>query len=231
MDNSPSQDSASTELKGREEIRYWQKAQQREGTLVNSWYERFFTTQFGWDRNFYRDKKVLDIGCGPRGSLEWASMTAERVGLDPLATSYRILGTDRHSMTYCNAPSEAIPFADEYFDVVSSFNSLDHVENLERSLAEINRVIAPGGYFLVLTDVNHRPTVCEPICFSWDIVEQVPRDLRLVRLMHFEKRENGMYQSLDAAVPYDHSDPTQRYGIVCAQFVKPVPPKFSRLSA
>ena len=31
---------------------------------------------------------TTDIGCGPRGSLEWATMAAERVGLDPPVNKY-----------------------------------------------------------------------------------------------------------------------------------------------
>jgi len=42
-----------------------------------------FLDYFGLSKDFYKGKKILDIGCGPRGSLEWADMTLERVGLDP----------------------------------------------------------------------------------------------------------------------------------------------------
>jgi 2-polyprenyl-3-methyl-5-hydroxy-6-metoxy-1,4-benzoquinol methylase len=72
------------------ELRYWR---QRATTLTNNeHYAYFFTEHFGIDREFYAGKRILDIGCGPRGSLEWADEAAERVGADPLADEYLKLG-------------------------------------------------------------------------------------------------------------------------------------------
>jgi Methyltransferase domain len=102
---------------------YWKSRQIEEGTLKNSWYEDIYTRCVGIDREFYTNKKILDVGCGPRGSLEWAEMAAERVGLDPLVERYRSLGIDRHGARYVNAPAEDIPYHDSYFDVVTSRQS------------------------------------------------------------------------------------------------------------
>lgn len=206
--------------KGAEELRYWMSAKNREGTLQNSWYEYFYTAHFGLEPEFYRDKKILDIGCGPRGSLEWADMASLRVGIDPLADAYRRLGADKHKMMYVATPAEAIPFDDDTFDVVASFNSLDHVDDLDACLVEIARLIVPGGLFLLLTDVNHKPTVCEPIAYSWDIIFKISRHLTLLSQERFEKLSGGMYQSLKARLPYDHENREDRYGILSAKFTK-----------
>jgi ubiquinone/menaquinone biosynthesis C-methylase UbiE len=157
-----------------------------------------------------------------REALEWADMVAERVGVDPLAESYRTLGVENQKMTYVAAPAEAIPFADGYFDVVTSFNSLDHVDDLDACIVEIVRVVARGGLFLLLTDVNHKPTVCEPVTYSWDIVEKFSPTLVLIEQEHFEKNADGMYQSLRARVRYDYGSPVDRYGILSAKFTKPL---------
>ncbi len=202
---------------------YWWKnkiAKEKETVLQNFWYEYFYTSHFGLDPGFYCGKRVLDIGCGPRGSLEWANMAADCVGLDPLADSYKELRTKPHRMKYVAAPAELMPFGDEYFDVVSSFNSLDHVDDLEVSLTEIGRVLKPGGLFLLLTDVNHRPTVCEPLSYTWDVIDRVSRLLTLVNQRHYEKMAGGIYQSLKAGAIYDHNNPAERYGILSAKFMK-----------
>ena len=149
-------------LKHSRELDFWKSRKQAEGQLGNAHYEFYYTTHFGIDREFYRGKRILDIGCGPRGSLEWADMAAERVGLDPLVPAYRKLGLDHHKMGYCAARSERIPFPDSYFDVVTSVNSLDHVDNWEKTIQEITRVTKPHGIFLVVVEVNHRVRVCEP---------------------------------------------------------------------
>ncbi|MCU1463326.1 MAG: Methyltransferase type 11 [Acidimicrobiales bacterium] len=63
---------SATRVKRNAEMDFWRSVQAREGELGNSHYEFFYTTAFDLDRSFYAGKRVLDIGCGPRGSLEWA---------------------------------------------------------------------------------------------------------------------------------------------------------------
>jgi SAM-dependent methyltransferase len=204
--------------KGEAELAYWHGRKTEEQTLRNTHYRRFYTSHFGLDDSSYAGKRVLDIGCGPRGSLEWADMALDRVGLDPLADEYMELGARQHAMSYVASGSESIPFPDGHFDIVCSFNSLDHVDDLDRTIAEICRVVAPGGLFLLLVDVNHEPTACEPITFSWDIVERFTPPLRALRVERYEKSDHGLYKSVDEAVPYDDSDPTDRYGVLSAMF-------------
>jgi SAM-dependent methyltransferase len=212
---------AAEDEKARSELDYWQTRKASEGVLANDHFQHFYTTHFGLSGEDYRSKRVVDIGCGPRGSLEWATMAAERIGVDPLADSYRALGADGQGMRYVQAPAENIPFADGYFDVVCSFNSLDHVDDLDRSIAEIIRVLAPGGLFLLLTDLHEEPTACEPVVFSWDIVQRFQPQLSLLEERHYEKHVDGLYQSIDANVSFDHGDPATRYGVLSAKFTKP----------
>jgi len=200
---------------------YWLNARVRSGKLSNDHYVHFYTDHFGLSPAYYDGKRILDIGCGPRGSLEWAEHAAERVGLDPLAAQYQRLGAAAHRMRYVASGAESIPFPDGHFDVVCSFNSLDHVDDLDRVIAEIGRVVKPGGLFLLITDVNHAPTLTEPLTFSWDIVHRFVPPLELVDARRFEKRDGGVYDSLRRGVAYDDGDPRTRYGVLSARFRKP----------
>ena len=74
------------------EFSYWSTQKDNEGEFQNSWFERFYTSHFGLTVEDYAGKRVLDVGCGPRGSLEWATTALERVGVDPLADEYLRLG-------------------------------------------------------------------------------------------------------------------------------------------
>lgn len=204
----------------RHELRFWRERLAAEGTLANSHYEYFYTTHFALDKSFYAGKRVLDVGCGPRGSLEWAAAAACRCGLDPLAVEYRALGTSRQRMTYVAAVSESIPFRDESFDVVSSFNSLDNVRSLGLTAREIARVLVPGGVFLLLTDIHAEPTVQEPLTFGWEVVAHFRPALTLAQCTHYERSPGGMYQSLLGGTPFDHSNPAVRWGVLSAKFVK-----------
>jgi len=206
--------------KERHALYHWINRKAIEGVLRHGHFEQFYTTHFGLDRSFYNGKKVLDIGCGPRGSLEWADMAGGRVGLDPFSVSYRGLGTDAHRMEYVAARAEQMPFADASFDVVCSFNSLDHVDDLDRAIREIARVTSPGGLFLLLTDIRTYSTICEPQIFSWEVVDRFAPEFKPVDIRHYEQTEKGMYESILAGVPYDHSDVTVRRGVISAKMVR-----------
>ena len=154
------------------ELGYWREVLAREGTFANGQYEGFFTTQFGLTREDYVGKRVLDIGCGPRGSLEWATMASVRVGADPLVDRYRELGIDAHAMEYVHAGAESLPFEDAAFDVISSFNSLDHVDEVGAAIREMTRVAAPGALGLLFVEIGHEPTAMEPQTLDWDLLDR-----------------------------------------------------------
>jgi len=68
---------------------------------------------------------------------------------------------------------------------------------------------------LLVTDVNHKPTVTEPITFDWDIVDRFA-PMRVVRSARYEKVVSGMYETLVRAEPYDEANPAPRYGVLSA---------------
>ena len=151
-------------LKNHSELKYWKGRYAKEnGHLSNSHYEALYTTVFGLKISDYSDKRILDIGCGPRGSLEWADTAIQRVGLDPLVPEYLKLGAINHKMEYVASVSEHIPFATGYFDIVTSLNSLDHVDDIDATIREIKRVTKRGGLFLLSVEIDHPPTATEPI--------------------------------------------------------------------
>ena len=96
-------------------------------------------------------------------------MAAERVGLDPLAEEYVQLHERPQQMRYVAGGAEDIPFEDGHFDFVSTFNSLDHTDDVDAAIAEITRVTRPGGSLLFACDVGHEPTPTEPQAFGWEI--------------------------------------------------------------
>lgn len=209
-----------TQDKEASELSYWKKRKEEEKELHNDHYKYFYTGNFGLSDEFFNGKKILDIGCGPRGSLEWADMVQERVGLDPLANEYLKLGAKNHKMKYVQAYSEAIPFEDNYFDVVCTFNSIDHVENIEKSCNEIQRILKQNGVLLLLVDVHDEPTINEPHAISWDFVKKYFHKMELLNEEHYEKSENGIYDSIKKKIPFDHNDAQNRYGIIAAKLKK-----------
>jgi SAM-dependent methyltransferase len=79
---------------------------------------------------------LLDLGCGPRDQAPVAEHCGYRyVGVDIAGSGADILG-DAHSL----------PFAESSFDVVLSYAVLEHLHNPFVALAEIRRVLRPGGH-------------------------------------------------------------------------------------
>lgn len=200
------------------ELKYWNHRLRQEGKLENEHYKHFYTSHFDLSEEDWTGAVVLDIGCGPRGSLEWADMTKERYGLDPLAKEYLKLGANEHKMKYVSGRAEAIPFPDQYFDIVSSFNNIDHVDDLDQSISEVKRVLKHGGLFLLLTEVGHDPTPTEPIEIDFSTVKAFQPEFELLAERHYERLAPGMLKSIDEGTAYDHANKTKRYGILSAKF-------------
>jgi len=184
------------------EMGYWRGRLEIEGVLGNAHYEHVFTAQFGLEPAFFHGKRVLDVGCGPRGSLEWATGAAARVGLDPLADRYRELGIERHAMSYVRAPAERMPFGDASFDVVASLNSLDHVDDVDRAVGEITRVAAPGATWLLTVEVGHEPTATEPHSLSWDVAESFAGWQVQWTARNGLRADHDIYASIDEGLAY-----------------------------
>ena len=206
-----------TRRKRRAELDWWRRQREAEGELHSAHYELLFTRPFALERSFYAGRSILDVGCGPRGSLEWADDARERVGADPLARRYRALGIDRHRMRYVAARAEALPFPDGRFDVVSAFNCLDHVEDARRAADELVRVLSPQGVLLLIVEVGHAPSVTEPLTLSWELSSLFAPALTPVLERRLEKRGGVNDSVLHDPVPFDASRRDRRPGVLLAK--------------
>lgn len=99
------------------------------------------------------DRDVLEIGCGAAQCARWLTTQGARaVGLD---VSHRQLQHGRRIdldkgvavPTVCGTAT-ALPFSDASFDVAfSAFGALQFVYDAARAVAEVARVLRPGGRF------------------------------------------------------------------------------------
>lgn len=125
---------------------------------------------------------VLDVGCGGGYTCEFLAQRQAQVwGIDRSGAC--IDAARRHAqaaplpITYAQGVAEALPFADATFDVVVCVDVLEHVEDLPRAIAEISRVLKPGGYFCFDT-VNR--TWQSQIIMIWlleNILRKIPRGI------------------------------------------------------
>jgi SAM-dependent methyltransferase len=101
--------------------------------------------------------RVLDVGCGRGGVMELFWRDVQRaIGLDPDLVS---LHERRAPFAAACGFGDALPFPAASFDVVIALWVLEHLRQPERVLAEVRRVLAPGGHFLFLTPNAHHPLI------------------------------------------------------------------------
>lgn len=92
--------------------------------------------------------RALEVGCGEgRVCRDLASRGYETVGLDASVTLVAAAASADPDGVYVTGLAEALPFADESFDLVVSYNSLMDVVDMPSTLAEIGRVLRSGGRF------------------------------------------------------------------------------------
>lgn len=109
-------------------------------------------------------KSVLEIGVGAGTDFEqWCVNGANATGVDLTAkgidlTAERLslLGTPLGQYTLRVADAEALPFADESFDIVYSYGVLHHSPDTEKAFREAWRVLKPGGVLKAM--IYHTPS-------------------------------------------------------------------------
>jgi 2-polyprenyl-3-methyl-5-hydroxy-6-metoxy-1,4-benzoquinol methylase len=97
---------------------------------------------------------VLNIGCGTGGfNVAAARAGACVVGVDADADAIAICELKRRVRggQYVRAVAEALPFRDGTFALVHCFSVIEHVDSIERTVAEMVRVTRPGGALYVHT--------------------------------------------------------------------------------
>jgi ubiquinone/menaquinone biosynthesis C-methylase UbiE len=103
---------------------------------------------------------LLEVGCGT-GNLLAAlagrgALPRTYAGADPSAGMLAVARAKAEALglasraAFVQAPAEALPFADAEFDAVAAASSLQFWTEPERALAEVRRVLRPGGRFVTV---------------------------------------------------------------------------------
>ena len=136
---------------------------------------RWFDRHIDW-----RGKAVLDLGCAGGFMAEaMAARGANVTGIDPAAAA--IKAARRHAdqvglgVSYDVGVGEALPYADGAFDAVVCVDVLEHVADLHKVLAEVQRVLRPGGLFLYDTINRNRLARLAVISLAEDLLRLLPK--------------------------------------------------------
>jgi len=96
-----------------------------------------------------RPLRILDAGCGTGGMLDlysgWPDAVATGADMSQEALNF---SRQRGHQRLVGADLTLLPFRSGSFDVVTAMDVVEHVPDDGRALAEISRVLRPGGIFV-----------------------------------------------------------------------------------
>jgi SAM-dependent methyltransferase len=96
--------------------------------------------------------RLLDVGCGAGTALQLAHKRGSSVaGLDASAQLLEVARQRLGDADLRQGEAEELPFADDSFDAVTAFNSVQYAAHPVRALQEIRRVAAAGAPVAVAT--------------------------------------------------------------------------------
>ena len=117
------------------------------------------------------EQHILEVGCGI-GSIAYALSQQ----------GYHIIGTDisHEAIAYGRKkypnvtlevhPAEVLPYDDQSFDRILSFDLLEHIEQVDRHIEQVYRILKPGGVYLLQTPNKISNVVFETLShrsFRW----------------------------------------------------------------
>ena len=115
--------------------------------------------RYNFAKKFAGGKVVLDIACGTGyGSDILASSGAKQViGLDNSAVVIKEAGRKYQSsnLKFFTGEASKINWSDNYFDLVVSFETIEHLANYRQFLEEIYRVLKKDGLLIISTPNRH----------------------------------------------------------------------------
>lgn len=103
-----------------------------------------------------QNKRILIVGAGTGAELFYLNknFNVDLYAIEPYEKAHEILtlkarlnGFDCSKITKTYA--EALPFPDDHFDLVLSYTVLEHVNDVEKSLQEMKRVVRSTGHIFI----------------------------------------------------------------------------------
>ena len=140
-------------------------------------------------RDLCRAKDVLDVASGEGyGSALLAQVAASVTGVELAADavaharkSYR-----RDNLRFVQSDARNMEIASQSFDVVVSFETIEHFAEQEQFLLEVRRVLRPGGMFIVSTPDRDNYSIAEGSANPYHILELTYEEFAALISKHFE---------------------------------------------
>lgn len=134
----------------------------------------------------YINGDLLEIGCGEgRGVGLLQELVKSYNGIDKISEVVDKLSAQYPQASFVQAVIPPLKFPDKRFDSVISFQVIEHIKDDKRYLAEISRVLKPGGVALLTTPNKKMSLSRNP----WHIREYTAGELTDLCRPYFSKVE------------------------------------------
>lgn len=134
-----------------------------------------------------RGKRLLDLGCGAgENSVYFAKHGAVCVASDysPGMVKVALQLAEKHNVPVegCVANAMALNFPDNSFDYVYASNLLHHLPTPEIAIAEMHRVLKPGGKACFWDPLRHNPVINIYRCLATEVrtPDEMPLHINIV---------------------------------------------------
>ncbi len=141
--------------------------------------------------------RVLEIGTGSGYGIEIIAPKAEHfTTIDKHTPNTDLLSAD--NVEFRSATVPPLPFDDESFDYVISFQVIEHIKRDDRFVDEVQRVLRPGGKFIVST-----PNIVMSLTRNpWHVREYTKEEFTTLLTPHFSKVEGYGVSGDEAVMDY-----------------------------
>jgi SAM-dependent methyltransferase len=150
------------------------------GELSPYWGEHAARYVFALD--YVKDRSVLDIACGTGYGMAFLKRDAESVtgvDVDIEAAREALSECDTDKTRVLLGDGTNLPFNDASFDVITSFETLEHLHARGNFLAELRRVLKPRGTLILSTpNANYTKPVSGRPSNPFHVFEYEPGELR-----------------------------------------------------
>lgn len=134
----------------------------------------------------YVKGKMLELGCGEGRGIELLAPLAEQyTAIDKIESVIEKLKLNYPSYRFESGHFPPIPFPDNSFDTIVTFQVIEHIQDDELFVKEIQRILRPGGTALITTP-NIKMTLTRN---PWHIREYTAEQLTALCKKYFDKVE------------------------------------------
>jgi len=110
------------------------------------------------------DDRILEIGCGIGTIVHELNKKGHDVIGTDISSEAIEYGRKKYGDIHLEVQAaEFLPYEDESFEVVLSFDLFEHIAAIDKHISEVKRVLRPGGYYLFQTPNRYSNIIYETL--------------------------------------------------------------------